>query len=318
MANNYIVSTTVESWSHGLDSYITSTPCTANTESSWYSCLDTYLSTSSGSQYRRHIIFNDNSATGSSSNPIVMSRISANHVYTSDSGEMVDGMDSFRDTVDTYESSLQGSSGSPFGYSALYPQYEGYKVIAKELFRNLGLAILSVLVVVVLLVPDLGISCLIFLSIACTLIETAGMLHWWSLTTDSVTAVMLTVSVGISVDYAAHVGHAFQVHTGSAAERAALAMTEMGPCVWHGFVSTFLAIVVLAPSNSYVFQTFFKCLFLASTLGILNGLFCLPVFLTILGLGSPRQKDPQEYQPGIEINACKGSSTDVKANINTQ
>lgn len=96
-------------------------------------------------------------------------------------------------------------------------------------------------------------------------------MHWWGVTLDNVSVVMLIVSIGISVDYAAHIGHAFHTSRGSPAERSGAAMIQMGPCVWHGFFSTFLAIVVLAPSKSYVFQVFFKELFLASVLGIFNG-----------------------------------------------
>jgi len=96
---------------------------------------------------------------------------------------------------------------------------------------------------------------------------------------------MLIVAVGIAVDYAAHVAHAFNQYSGNSSERAQRAMYEMGTCVWHGFVSTFLAIVVLAPSKSYVFESFFKQLFLASTLGIINGLFLLPILLKLIARG---------------------------------
>ena len=41
-------------------------------------------------------------------------------------------------------------------------------------------------------------------------------------------------------------------------ERARATLRDMGPAVWNGGFSTFLAVVLLAFSNSYVFKTFFK------------------------------------------------------------
>ena len=41
-------------------------------------------------------------------------------------------------------------------------------------------------------------------------------------------------------------------------KRAREAVTNLGPAVLNGCVSTFLSIVLLANSNSLVFQTFFK------------------------------------------------------------
>jgi multidrug efflux pump subunit AcrB len=167
-----------------------------------------------------------------------------------------------------------------------------------ECYRNLGLALAAILVIVLTLVPSLCISSLIFLAIASTIVEVAGFMHWWGLYIDNVTVVMLVVSVGISVDYAAHVGYAFQQYQhGSTATRAARAMTEMGSCVWHGFFSTFLAIVVLAPSKSYVFTSFFKQLFLASTLGIFNGLFVLPVMLKLGVCSNVKDEEEQSELP---------------------
>ena len=57
----------------------------------------------------------------------------------------------------------------------------------------------------------------------------------------------------------------------------------MGPSVFHGAFSTFLAIVVLAPSNSYIFQNFFKMWFGIIIYGVANGFIFLPVLLSLCG-----------------------------------
>ena len=46
-------------------------------------------------------------------------------------------------------------------------------------------------------------------------VDIAGSLYYWGLSINTVTAVLLVLVVGLSVDYAAHVAHAFMRATGS-------------------------------------------------------------------------------------------------------
>jgi hypothetical protein len=55
--------------------------------------------------------------------------------------------------------------------------------------------------------------------------------------------------------YATSIAIFFQ---GSRAERSILAMQNIGPAVLNGGFSTFLALVLLATSDAYVFIIFFK------------------------------------------------------------
>lgn len=57
----------------------------------------------------------------------------------------------------------------------------------------------------------------------------------------------------------------------------------MGTSVFHGAFSTFLAIVVLSPSKSYVFVTFFKMWFGIIVFGVANGFVLLPVLMSLCG-----------------------------------
>ena len=60
------------------------------------------------------------------------------------------------------------------------------------------------------------------------------------------------------MDYSAHIAHAFMASTGSRNERVEKALAEIGPAVFNGGFSTFLAFILLAGSKSHVFTTFFK------------------------------------------------------------
>ena len=57
----------------------------------------------------------------------------------------------------------------------------------------------------------------------------------------------------------------------------------MGSSVFHGGFSTFVAISVLAFSNSYVFTVFFRTWIGIVVFGISNGFLLLPVILSEIG-----------------------------------
>lgn len=81
----------------------------------------------------------------------------------------------------------------------------------------------------------------------------------WGLTIDLVSCIGLELAVGLCVDYAAHVGHTFLVTgPGTKAERALSTITHIVPAVLYGGCSTLLAVSMLADSDSYIFQSFFK------------------------------------------------------------
>ena len=57
----------------------------------------------------------------------------------------------------------------------------------------------------------------------------------------------------------------------------------MGSSVFHGSFSTFLAIIVLSPSKSYIFTSFFRMWFGIIVFGVSNGFILLPVLLSLCG-----------------------------------
>lgn len=64
------------------------------------------------------------------------------------------------------------------------------------------------------------------------------------------------------------------------------ALADMGQAVLSGAISTFLAVVVLLFSKSYVFVVLSTQFALTVALGIIHGLFLLPVLLSLFGPGS--------------------------------
>jgi hypothetical protein len=77
--------------------------------------------------------------------------------------------------------------------------------------------------------------------------------------------------------------HRFLTESGGREERVSHTLTNIGPAVLNGGVSTFLAFILLAPSKSHVFSSFFKIFFLVVTFGLYHGLVFLPVLLSLIG-----------------------------------
>jgi Niemann-Pick C1 protein len=75
----------------------------------------------------------------------------------------------------------------------------------------------------------------------------------------------------------------------------------MGSSVFHGGFSTFLAIVSLSPSKTYIFMTFFRLWFGIIVFGMGNGFLLLPVILSYIGpteaIGGKHHPDEDEGAP---------------------
>lgn len=98
----------------------------------------------------------------------------------------------------------------------------------------------------------------------------------------------LELAVGLSVDYAAHIAHAF-LHSKAPnspekrTRRAVNAVRHIGVAVICGAGSMLLSQLPLIFSEAYVFKTFFKIFLLAILFGLWHGLLFLPVILSTIG-----------------------------------
>lgn len=83
-------------------------------------------------------------------------------------------------------------------------------------------------------------------------------------------------------DCAAHIGHTFlTISNGDDNSRALQTVENIGAAVWQGGGSTMLAVALLAFSDAYTYQTFFKVFTIVVIFGLFYGTFLLPVILSI-------------------------------------
>ena len=109
-------------------------------------------------------------------------------------------------------------------------------------------------------------------------------MHFWGLMIDTGSAVLLTVAMGLAVDYSAHITHSFMRNTGTSRyQRIKKTIVDIGPAVFNGGFSTFLAFSLLMASKSFFMLVFFKVFFLVVFFGLFHGLVFLPVILSLIG-----------------------------------
>jgi predicted RND superfamily exporter protein len=130
-------------------------------------------------------------------------------------------------------------------------------------------------------------------------------MHFWGVQIDTVSSILLSVGLGLAIDYSVHIAHAFNTSVGkSNDERVKKTIVEMGPAVFNGGFSTFLAFAVFVFAESFAFKVFLKIFFLISVFGLYHGLVFLPVILSLV-------------DPPALTSKCVGSY-DLKNELTTQ
>jgi len=183
-------------------------------------------------------------------------------------------------------------------YIREFLSWETFKIIKQELFVSTGLCLVAVLVITMALIAHPLTSLLVFACVLMTIVDILGCMHMWGLAIDSVSVIQLVIAVGLSVDYSAHIGHNFMLQTGTREERVVKTLGDIGSAVLCGAISTFLGVMLLVLSKSYVFRVLFQAFFLTVVLGVAHGLLLLPALLSVIGPAAYKESPNPESKVG--------------------
>jgi len=242
---------------------------------------------------------NNNSLEPSACDPtkgIAHSRVSATLNRMENGDDRFEAINKMRIDLKDMFSDDTGTLVFPFGEDFLFWEENG--TIAFELTRNLVIAAGIIFAIICLLIPRPRIACIVAIGICLSIVELIGFMHWWGVTINGTSTIYVLICMGLSVDYSAHIAHAFKESCGSMQDRAIDAMTRIGPSVFHALFSTILAVLALSSSKSYVFQVFFKVLFLVTVIAGFKGLWLLPVVLSLVGGSQLEEVNEVSYTEG--------------------
>merc|ERR1711871_1228804 len=271
----------------GIDTSVDGEPIYEN-ESLFYTNLHDWLTSAAGGRYRNNIHWNDAPCDESNQTAVTCDptkgikearwQATLSLAETSTGDKRYETMTSVRAEM---KKMFPTASAFPYSYNFLY--WEEVGVIDVELMRNLLICGGVIICIIAILIPNFLIAAIVVVNICVSVVEILGLMHWWGVTISVTSTIYILLSVGLCVDYSAHIAHIFVISTGTARERSISALTRIGPCTFHAIISTFLAVVVLFFSKSYVFRVFFKALCLVVFIGGSHGIFLLPAILSVVG-----------------------------------
>lgn len=199
------------------------------------------------------------------------------------------------------------------GYT--YRFMEQYLFTKRDLIRTVLYAALGVFIATYLFLMSWRSSLVLCLVIAMTVVELAGIIPESDavlkngLRLNAFSIVNLTICVGMTIEFTAHIVHCFITTPGEDSaegrtKRVVAALGVMGPPVIHGGVTSLIASAVLGMSDmpfvrAYYFFMFFLMVLIASV----NGLVLLPVLLSIFGDGPLEDGDSDSSGGGGGGNA---------------
>jgi len=239
--------------------------------------LSDFLFDSSGSRYKANFRFDGELVCNQPTPPILASKFRFAYL-------LFDGPEEHIPARQTVEKLIR-DAGIPdsFSFVKIYAAWETDEIIGYELWRNIGLAMAAIFIVVLVLLANLSICIMVLLTVIFTLVDIVGFLHFWNITIDIISCVNIVLAIGLCVDYSVHIGHAFLVARGNRKAKTQEALLTIGPAVFNGGLTTFLALVLLGFSSSHVFISFFKVFVLTVLFGLFHGLVLFPVMLYVAG-----------------------------------
>merc|ERR1711881_407542 len=118
-------------------------------------------------------------------------------------------------TLDAMRSEIRAIDAKAFPYSFNFAYWEEVGIIDVELTRNLIICACVVIFMISAMIPPPRIAVFVMLSIILSVVDLVGFLYFWDVTISSISTIYILISVGLAVDYSAHIAHMFVSASGS-------------------------------------------------------------------------------------------------------
>uniref|UniRef100_A0A8R1DSM6 SSD domain-containing protein n=1 Tax=Caenorhabditis japonica TaxID=281687 RepID=A0A8R1DSM6_CAEJA len=165
--------------------------------------------------------------------------------------------------------------------------------VGTDLIGSIAVTVVCMAIVCFVFIANFNAVALITSVIASICFVLVGGLSLWGADLDPVIQVDVLLATGFSVDYTAHVAYNYFRARGTAHERVYSSLAEMAMPMLEAGLSTFLCMLPLIFVPTYAIVCFAKTVFLVVAIGLLHGLFILPVVLALFS------KDPIEEKEAV-------------------
>ena len=183
-----------------------------------------------------------------------------------------------------------------FPYSKFYIFFDQYASIIRLTGTLLGSAVAIIFVLTSVLLGSISTGLVVTLTVAMTVVDIIGVMAIAKVSLNAISLVNLVISVGISVEFCAHIARAFSFPSHTIMEkahykyrgrdlRAWSSLVNVGGSVFSGITITkFLGVFVLAFTRSKIFEIYYFRIWLALVvLAAIHALIWLPVALSLVG-----------------------------------
>jgi len=224
-----------------------------------------------------------------------------------DAREQIDSILTQREVTQAQPINQDESHLPFFAFGKIFYSWELYTVIVNEILLNVIYGLVSVFIISLLFIPHPIGALLLTPVVAAIYCELMAVLYVAGIAINGVSAVGLVMSIGLVVDYNAHIVMTYYETKEffDRNERVRKVLSTMGTSVLLGGFTTFLGVVPLSFTNSEVFRTFFYTFLGISSLASLHGIMFVPVVLSVIG---PREQ-PLKDKDGSKRSS--GSSIDT-------
>lgn len=201
--------------------------------------------------------------------------------------------------IESYQSRSddEGQGLTVFPYSKFYIFFDQYLSIIPLSAALLGSALALILLLTTVLLGSLRTALVVTATVAMTLIDIIGAMALFHVSLNAVSLVNLIISVGISLEFCAHIARAFTVPSIPIMERVPrlrfrgrdarvwTALVNVGASVFSGITITkLLGVAVLAFTRSKIFEIYYFRVWVALIVfAATHALVFLPVALSVFG-----------------------------------